>query len=57
MNRQISLLGITILIGLIGSLPGARDHGVRLPSCVRMLQMEAAVGAIGYSNQSTADQS
>jgi hypothetical protein len=57
MNRQIILLSVTILIGVIGIFPGARDQGIRLPSCLKLLQMKAAVGAMSWSSQNFADQS
>jgi hypothetical protein len=40
MTRQITLIIASVLIVSAGMIPSARDHGVRLPSCWRMLQVQ-----------------
>jgi hypothetical protein len=40
MTRQITLIIASILIVTAGMIPSARDHGVRLPQCWRMLLVQ-----------------
>lgn len=44
MTRQITLLVASAFIVTAGMIPSAREHGVRLPSCWRMLQVQKHAG-------------
>jgi hypothetical protein len=47
MNVNLTLLIISLVIGVVGSLPSARTSGVRLPNCGRVLQMQRDICTIG----------
>lgn len=40
MTRPNILIAASFLIAAAGMIPSARDHGVRLPSCWRMLLVQ-----------------
>ena len=40
MTRPFILIVAAFLIVTAGMIPSAREHGVRLPSCWRMLQVQ-----------------
>jgi len=40
MTRQITLIIAAVLIIAAGMIPSAREHGVRLPQCWRLLQTQ-----------------
>jgi hypothetical protein len=44
MNRTVIMLTTTLLIAMAGISQSGRDHGVKLPSCFRLLQMEHNIG-------------
>lgn len=40
MTRPFILIVASVLIVTAGMIPSAREHGVRLPQCWRMLQVQ-----------------
>jgi hypothetical protein len=43
MTRPNILIAASFLIAAASMIPSAREHGVRLPSCWRMLQVQKQV--------------